>query len=63
MPAVSVQMASMRAVRGSLGAVSLKGRIWAVGGGEPGVSLETVEVYDPSIDTWMPGTRLMSLLL
>ena len=52
---VPMQMASMRAVRGSLGAVCRGGRIWAIGGGEPGVSLETVEVYDPTINTWMPG--------
>ena len=52
-----VQMASMRAVRGSLGAVSLNGCIWAVGGGEPGVSLETVEMYDPNIDAWTPGEQ------
>jgi hypothetical protein len=51
-------MASMRAVRGSLGAVSLGGRIYAIGGGEPGVSLETTEVYDPNINAWMPGKLL-----
>ncbi len=50
-----LQMAPMGAVRGSLGAVSLNGHIWAVGGGEPGVSLETVEMYDPVINAWMPG--------
>ena len=51
------QMASMRSVRGSLGAVTLGGRIYAIGGGEPGVSLETTEVYDPNITAWMPGVR------
>ena len=50
-----LQMAPMSAVRGSLGAVSLNGHIWAIGGGEPGVSLETVEVYDPIVNAWMPG--------
>ena len=50
-----LQMAPMGAVRGSLGAVSLNGHIWAIGGGEPGVSLETVEMYDPIMNAWMPG--------
>lgn len=51
-------MASMRSVRGSLGAVTLGGRIYAIGGGEPGVSLETIEVYDPNINAWMAGEGL-----
>ena len=45
----------MRSVRGSLGAVAVGGRIYAIGGGEPGISLETTEVYDPTINAWMPG--------
>lgn len=48
-------MAPMRAVRGSLGAVSLGGWIYAIGGGEPGVTLGSTEVYDPIVDAWMPG--------
>lgn len=49
------QVASMSSARGSLAAVALNGKIYALGGGQPGISLASTEVYDPYQDAWMPS--------
>lgn len=44
---------SMTTSRSRFGAVALNGRIWAFGGiDQTGAFLNTVEVYDPNLDTW-----------
>lgn len=42
----------MPTARGALGAATLNGKIYAVGGGDFHVALDTVEVYDPKLDSW-----------
>ena len=45
----------MSTVRGSLAAAVLDGKVYAIGGGQPSISLETTEIYDPTLDTFMAG--------
>ena len=45
----------MSTVRGSLAAAVLDGKVYALGGGQPGISLETTEIYDAHLDTFMAG--------
>ena len=45
----------MSTVRGSLAAAVLDDKVYAIGGGRPGISLETTEIYDPTLDTFMAG--------
>ena len=44
--------APMPTARSGLAAVTLNGRIFALGGQNSGTSLKTMEVYDPQKDTW-----------
>lgn len=43
----------MNKVRGSLGVAALKGRVYAVGGGQPDSQEATAEVLDPELNVWM----------
>ena len=52
------QAPEMSTVRGSLAAAVLDDKVYAIGGGRPGISLETTEIYDPTLDTFMAGTSL-----
>ena len=56
---VVVQCGAMREARGSLGAASLNGKLYAAGGGQPGRNLATAEMLDPEINQWM-GIKVMS---
>ena len=53
-----VQVASMECVRGSLAAVGLDNKLYAMGGGEPNVNQDTVEVYDAHHNAWLPGPTM-----
>ena len=53
-----VQVASMECVRGSLAAVGLDNKLYAMGGGEPNVNQDTVEIYDAHHNAWMPGPTM-----
>ena len=46
------RLSPMPTARGALGAATLNGKIYAVGGGDFNVALDTVEVYDPKSDHW-----------
>lgn len=50
-----MQAPEMSTVRGSLAAAVLDDKVYAIGGGRPGISLETTEIYDPTLDTFMAG--------
>ena len=56
---VGGQVAPINTARGSLAAVALNGMIYALGGGQPRVSLSSTEIFDPAINAWMPGARFM----
>jgi Kelch motif len=45
----------MSTVRGSLAAAVLDDKVYAIGGGRPGISLDTTEIYDPTLNTFMAG--------
>jgi Kelch motif len=47
----------MSTVRGSLAAAVLDDKVYAIGGGRPGISLESTEIYDPTLDTFMAGAH------
>lgn len=53
-----VQVASMECVRGSLAAVGLDNKLYAMGGGEPNVNQDTVEIYDAHHNAWLPGPTM-----
>ena len=38
--------------------IAFEGRVWAVGGCESWSPLNSVEIYDPSTDTWCMGPSL-----
>jgi N-acetylneuraminic acid mutarotase len=44
--------ADMPTARSGLAASEVNGKIYAIGGAAPGVSLSTMEEYDPAADTW-----------
>lgn len=46
-------MEDMDTERGSLAAVSLDGKVYALGGGSPGVQLNSAEILDPNVNVWM----------
>ncbi len=52
----ALQAAAMHQVRGSLASVTLDGKVFALGGGEVRVNLDTTEIYDPGADMWIMGT-------
>ncbi|KAK3730055.1 hypothetical protein QZH41_009557, partial [Actinostola sp. cb2023] len=53
-------IASMSRGRCSVGAAELNGKLYAVGGYDRGACLDTVEVYNPLTNHWMPAARLNS---
>ena len=53
-----VQVASMQYVRGSLAAVGLDNKLYAMGGGEPNVNRDTIEIYDAHHNAWLPGPTM-----
>jgi len=54
------QMAAMADERGSLGAVALDGKVYALGGGKPKVQLAGVEMLDPNVNQWMKVKSMRS---
>lgn len=56
-------MATMSEDKGSLAAVTLDDKVYAIGGGGPGLQLNTVEMLDPNINTWMGCKSLRSARL
>ncbi len=48
----------MKEVRGSLAAAALGGKIYAIGGGQPSINLDSCEVFDPEVNAWLPGPLL-----
>jgi membrane protease YdiL (CAAX protease family)/N-acetylneuraminic acid mutarotase len=50
--------APMPTARSGLAAVTLGGKIYALGGQEGGTSLKSVEVYDPQANTWTAAPSL-----
>lgn len=53
-------MASMEEERGSLAAVVLGDHVYAIGGGGANVQLNSVEMLDPTANTWMRCKSLQS---
>ena len=51
-------MAPMTAERGSLAAATVGDKVYAIGGGGPNIQLNSVEILDPSANTWMPCKSL-----
>jgi hypothetical protein len=48
----------MEKVRGSLAVAALDGRIYAMGGGQPGVNHDSIEEFSPDVNTWAPGPKM-----
>lgn len=48
----------MQYVRGSLAAVGLDNKLYAMGGGEPNVNRDTIEIYDAHHNAWLPGPTM-----
>lgn len=44
--------------RGSLGGATVRGRIYAVGGGNGAISFDDTECYDPVLGTWIPSQKM-----
>lgn len=53
-----LQVASMEYVRGSLAAVALDNKLYAMGGGQPNVNRDTTEIYDAHHNAWLPGPTM-----
>ena len=51
-------MATMTAERGSLAAATMDDKVYAIGGGGPGLQLNSVEILDPANNIWMPCKSL-----
>lgn len=49
------QRASMTTARDHPGVVGLNGKVYVFGGSNASGALESMEIYDPATDTWMPG--------
>jgi kelch-like protein 1/4/5 len=48
----------MSIARGGLGVAVLDGRLYAVGGYDGSSCLSTVEVFDPSTNSWQPAPKM-----
>ena len=48
----------MEYVRGSLAAIALDNKLYAMGGGQPNVNRDTTEVYDAHHNAWLPGPTM-----
>ena len=51
----SPQAPSMSTLRGCAGCTTLGGRLYVVGGGTADGQFDTVEIFNPEINAWMPG--------
>ena len=49
----------MQSPRGGVGLTELGGSLYAVGGNSGNASLDSVERYDPHIDTWMETKKML----
>ncbi len=45
----------MSSVRGCAGCATLFGRMYMLGGGTADSQFDTVEIFNPEINAWMPG--------
>ena len=36
----------------------LGGKIYAIGGGQPSINLDSCEIFDPEVNAWLPGPLL-----
>lgn len=45
-------------MRGSLAVAALDGRIYAMGGGQPGINHDSIEIFSPDVNTWAPGPKM-----
>lgn len=54
-------MAPLGHERGSLASATLDGKVYAIGGGTSGVQLNTVELLDPTVNTWMLAKSLHAM--
>jgi len=52
------QVAPMEFVRGSLAAVALNNKLYAMGGGQPNVNRDSTEVYDAHHNAWLTGPTM-----
>ncbi len=52
------QVAPMEFVRGSLAAVALNNKLYAMGGGQPNVNRDSTEVYDAHHNAWLAGPTM-----
>lgn len=50
-----MQVAPMNDVRGSLAAIALDQKLYAMGGGQPAVNRDTTEVYHAQRNQWLAG--------
>ncbi len=48
----------MEFVRGSLAAVALNNKLYAMGGGQPNVNRDSTEVYDAHHNAWLTGPTM-----
>ncbi len=48
----------MEFVRGSLAAVALNNKLYAMGGGQPNVNRDSTEVYDAHHNAWLAGPTM-----
>lgn len=55
---VGEQIADMEMVRGSLAVAAMDGLVYAMGGGQPGVNLNSIEIFTPATNTWTPGPSM-----
>lgn len=54
------QVAPMESVRGSLAAVALDNKLFAMGGGQPNVNRDTTEIYHAHRNQWVAGPTMTS---
>ncbi len=52
------QRASMMTARNNPGMVGANGKIYVFGGANVSGALDSVEIYDPPTDTWVPGPSM-----
>ena len=48
----------MEKVRGSLAVAAMDGLVYAMGGGQPGVNHNSIEIFTPATNTWTPGPSM-----
>lgn len=52
---LALQAPSMSCVRGCAGTATLGGRLYVMGGGTADSQFDTLEIFNPEINAWMPG--------